>query len=50
MRTTLVIDDALMRKAMKAAGQQTMRATVEAGLQLLVRLKEQEKISSLAAR
>jgi Arc/MetJ family transcription regulator len=50
MRTNIDIDDVLMRKAMKASGQQTKRATVEAGLRLLVRLKEQEKILQLGGK
>ncbi|HEY8055223.1 MAG TPA: type II toxin-antitoxin system VapB family antitoxin [Terriglobales bacterium] len=41
MRTNIDIDDALMRKAMRAAGTQTKKATVEAALQLLVRVRGQ---------
>jgi hypothetical protein len=33
MRTTIVIDDRLMKRAMRAAGTATKRATVERGLQ-----------------
>jgi Arc/MetJ family transcription regulator len=40
MRTTIVIDDRLMKRAMRAAGTATKRATVERGLQLLVQLFE----------
>lgn len=36
MRTTIDIDDRLLRKAMKESGLRTKRQTVEAGLQLLV--------------
>jgi Arc/MetJ family transcription regulator len=50
MRTNIDIDDALMRKAMKATGLPTKRATVEAGLRLLVRLHEQEKILRLGGK
>lgn len=35
MRTNIDIDDRLMREAMRRAGTQTKKATVEAGLRLL---------------
>ncbi|MGH7154003.1 MAG: type II toxin-antitoxin system VapB family antitoxin [Acetobacteraceae bacterium] len=41
MRTNIEIDDKLLSQAMAAAGQSTKRATVEAGLRLLVRVREQ---------
>lgn len=41
MRTNIDIEDALMRKAMRAAGTQTKKATVEAALELLVRVRGQ---------
>jgi Arc/MetJ family transcription regulator len=43
MRTNIVIDDALMREAMKATGLKTKRAVVEAGLRKLVQLKDQAR-------
>jgi Arc/MetJ family transcription regulator len=43
MRTNIDIDDALLSQAMAAAGLSTKRATVEEGLRLLVRLREQAK-------
>jgi Arc/MetJ family transcription regulator len=43
MRTNIEIDDELLSQAMKAAGLSTKRATVEEGLRLLVRLREQAK-------
>ena len=43
MRTNIDIDDALLSQAMAAAGLLTKRATVEEGLRLLVRLREQAK-------
>lgn len=43
MRTNIVIDDALMRDAMKSSGLKTKRAVVEAGLRLLVELKDQAR-------
>ena len=44
MRTNIDIDDALMTKAMTLSGYKTKRETVEAALELLVRLKSQEAI------
>lgn len=42
MRLNIEIDGGLMRRAMHASGQRTKRATVEAALQAMVRLEEQE--------
>jgi Arc/MetJ family transcription regulator len=44
MRTTIVIEDQLMRDAMRSAKTRTKRATVEMALKLMVRLKKQEGI------
>ena len=44
MRTNVEIDDDLMRRAMRASGQPTKKATVEAALDLLVKIKGQERI------
>ncbi len=41
MRTNIDIDDELLSRAMDATGLATKKATVEEGLQLLVRLQEQ---------
>ena len=41
MRTNIEIDDELLSQAMKVAGLSTKRATVEEGLRLLVRVREQ---------
>ncbi len=38
MRTNIVIDDQLMKKAMRVSGASTKRETVEKGLELMVRL------------
>jgi Arc/MetJ family transcription regulator len=43
MRTNIEIDDELLSQAMAAAGLSTKRATVEAGLRLLVRVRGQIK-------
>ena len=41
MRTNIDIDDTLLAQAMTATGLPTKRATVEAGLQMLVRMRNQ---------
>lgn len=41
MRTNIEIDDELLSQAMAATGLSTKRATVEEGLRLLVRLRDQ---------
>lgn len=50
MRTNIVIDDELMRKAMEATGLPTKRAVVEAGLQLLIQIKGQAEIRRLRGK
>ena len=50
MRTNIVIDDALMREALKTSGIKTKRAAVEAGLRLLVKLSRQKGIRRLRGR
>ncbi len=50
LRTNIEIDDRLMEKAQRLSGLRTKRAVVEAGLQILVRLKEQEEILRLAGK
>ncbi len=44
MRTNIVIDDKLMKRAMRASGAKTKREAVERGLKMLVALKRQEMI------
>ncbi len=44
MRTNIVIDDDLMKRAMRASGAKTKREAVERGLKMLVALKRQEMI------
>lgn len=44
MRTNIVIDDNLMRDALRASGLKTKREAVEEGLRTLVRLKQQGDI------
>ena len=50
MRTNIVIDDRLMKRAMRAAGTATKRETVERGLKLLVRLKAQEGLRAIRGK
>ena len=44
MRTNIVIDDKLMRDALRASGLKTKREAVEEGLRTLLRLRRQEEI------
>ena len=50
MRTNIVIDDDLLKRAMSATGAKTKREVVELGLAALVRLKEQEEIRGLRGK
>lgn len=50
MRTNIVIDDRLIGEAMKLAGLKTKRETVEAGLDLLVRIKQQERLREMRGK
>ena len=44
MRTNIVIDDRLIKRAMRVSGASTKREAVQQGLELMVRLAEQEKL------
>ena len=50
MRTNIDIDETLMKKALRLTGLKTKRAVVEAGLQMLVRVKGQEQMLKLAGK
>ncbi len=50
MRTNIVIDDELMRRALETTGIRTKREVVETALRLLVRLRHQEQIRSARGR
>ena len=50
MRTNVVIDDQLMNEAMKTTGLRTKRATVEAGLRLLIQVRSQARVRRLRGR
>ncbi len=44
MRTNIVIDDELMKEALRLTGFKTKREAVELGLRTVVRLRQQEQI------
>jgi Arc/MetJ family transcription regulator len=50
MRTTIDIDEGLMRRAMRLSGLRTKKATVEAGLRLLVDVYAQQSIRRLRGK
>jgi Arc/MetJ family transcription regulator len=50
MRTNIVIDDALMRDALRATGLKTKRETVELALRTLLRLSKQADIRRLRGK
>ena len=50
MRTNIVIDDELMRDALRATGLKTKREAVETGLRTLLRLSRQAKIRRLRGK
>lgn len=50
MRTNVVIDDQLMKAALKLSGLRTKKDAIEAGLRLLVRLNRQAKIKDFRSR
>ena len=47
MRTNIEIDDALIEEAQRLTGLKTKRAVVEKGLEMLIRLKRQERMLDL---
>jgi Arc/MetJ family transcription regulator len=49
-RTNIVIDDRLMRQALRATGARTKRAAVEAGLRLLTQVRKQARFRRLRGR
>jgi Arc/MetJ family transcription regulator len=50
MRTNIEIDEKLMEEAMKVSGHKTKKATVEAGLKLIISLNQQGEIKSLKGK
>jgi Arc/MetJ family transcription regulator len=50
MRTNIVIEENLMRKAKKLSALKTKRDVVESALRLLVQVKEQEQIRKVRGK
>jgi Arc/MetJ family transcription regulator len=50
MRTNIVIDDQLMKDALRVTGLKTKREAVELGLRTLLRLRQQEDIRRLRGK
>jgi len=50
MRTNVVIDDQLMKSALKISGLRTKKDAIEAGLRLLVKFKRQAKIKDFRGK
>jgi Arc/MetJ family transcription regulator len=50
MRTNIIIDDQLMKDALRATGARTKREAVELGLRTLLRLSRQAKIRRLRGK
>jgi len=50
MRTNIDIDDQLMRQAMRSTGTRTKKATVEAGLRLLIETYRQRSIAQFRGK
>jgi len=46
MRTNIVIEEKLIKNAMRATGLKTKKAVVEEGLKVLLRLKQQEAVKA----
>ncbi|MBN2224203.1 MAG: type II toxin-antitoxin system VapB family antitoxin [Deltaproteobacteria bacterium] len=50
MRTNVVIDDDLMKSALKVSGLKTKKDAIEEGLKLLVQVKGQEEIKGFRGK
>jgi Arc/MetJ family transcription regulator len=50
MRTNIVIDDKLMKDALKTTGVKTKREAVELGLRTLIQLGRQERMRQLKGK
>lgn len=50
MRTNIVIDDDLMKLALKTTGLKTKKEAVEEGLKALIQLKNQSKLKLLRGK
>jgi len=50
MRTNVVIDDVLMKRALKSGDFPTKRSAIEAGLRLLVQINSQKQLRKLRGK
>lgn len=50
MHTSILIDDKLIRAAMRATGLATKREVVEEGLKVLIQIKGQKRLRSLRGK
>ncbi|MCL5236700.1 MAG: type II toxin-antitoxin system VapB family antitoxin [Nitrospirae bacterium] len=50
MRTNVVIDDDLMKSALKLSGLRTKKDAIKAGLQLLVKFNRQTKVKDFRGK
>lgn len=50
MRTNIVIDDRLMRMALKITGLKTKKEVVEEGLKMLLKIKKQSQLKALRGK
>ena len=50
MRTNVVIDDTLMKRALRSGVYWTKKAAIEQGLQLLVQINSQRKLRQLKGK
>jgi len=50
MRTNVVLDDELVRSALKLSGFKTKKKAIEEGLKLLVQLNRQKKVKSFRGK
>lgn len=50
MRTNVVIDDRLMKRAIRLSGCRTKRSAIESGLRLLVQVNSQKKLRDLKGK
>lgn len=50
MRTNILIDDSLMKKAFQLAESKTKKAVIDEALRLFIRIKEQQKIRDMKGK
>ena len=50
MRTNIVLDDSIMKTALKIGGFKTKKATIENALRLFIQVKGQQKIKKLKGK